>query len=394
MALLAGALGGLVGCGEQPDLLAPPPLPSSPTSARSPRREAVAAGTPLVLDLAVIDAAPSLFGLRLRWGDREWDLRGPGPWTLDLTTPADAASQIEVLCVPSTAPFTPMVVPLFEWKSRRELTVLPRHPLPTSVYRESLDLLVEFLKPFDGGFVRRWPVDTLRLSEPAVSGEVDYLGTLRAAVQIWNERLQAERFRLVPSGSECEVVCEVSEETRLGYTQILQRDEQRNPLRMKVHLSPRWAVGAEKYVRRAWVHELGHVLGLWGHSRDPRHILHGRFIAVDLPDSEEVRVARWLWSLPAASHMGWYGRPSLLEPPGPGPRPKEEFAGGGGPGCRERAPLAERTAAGPAGRRGHGQTISPGRGRAIEAPNGTADRTAGCHPVPPPASGSPARGKG
>ncbi len=110
----------------------------------------------------------------------------------------------------------------------------------------------------------------------------------------------------MPQGAEAEVECEVSKESSLGYTRLVSRDEERRPLHMLVHLSPHFASGAERYVQRVWLHELGHVQGLWGHSEDPTHVLYAHFIAVDEPAPQELKMARWLWSIPQASHLGWY----------------------------------------------------------------------------------------
>jgi len=332
-------------------------------------------GSSLFLHLGIVAPSAALTGVRVSWGSTAWELRGSGPWSTALPTPAQAVAELRVTPIPGSAPFTPLTVPLFEWRDTWDLVLLPRHPMPDCVYREGLDLLVEFLKPFDGGFVRRWTVEQLRVAEPSYRGEVDYLGTLRAAVAIWNRCLQTERFVLVPPGSSCEIACEIFDEASLGYTQLLQRDDEHRPLKMKIHLSPRWAVGAEKYVQRAWVHELGHTLGLWGHSRDPRHVLHGLFIAVDEPDPEEVRMARWLWSIPSGTHLGWFERPALETTSRGGIRPRAASTDTGMEGL-------PRTGSGAGGACSKGITTGGAPGSSPTA-IGRASGTAGCRLLPP-----------
>jgi hypothetical protein len=263
----------------------------------------------LTLRLRVVDPDPTLRSLRVSWGAQRVTLNGSAPSEVSLLRLPSSPADLRVEPLPLSAPFTPLFLPLFEDRQEFELALLPLTDSAGQVYAKDLDLLTELVRPFDGGIIRRWPRQTLRLALPAPQPEVDYLGTLRNAVAIWNQLLQVERFVLVPRGSEAEVVCEVSEESSLGYTRLVSRDSQRRPLSMLVHLSPRWTPGAERYVQRAWLHELGHVLGLWGHSQDPTHVLYAHFIAVDTPSPQEVKIARWLWSIPSATHLGWYDRP-------------------------------------------------------------------------------------
>jgi hypothetical protein len=260
----------------------------------------------LSLAIRVVDPDPTLLGLRVRWGEQITTLNGSGPFALSLPRLAHSPADLRIETLPAEANYTSVFLPLFTDRCSWDLSLLPLSRSELNLYERDLDLLAEFVRPFDGGTIRRWPVETLRVSEPAPQPDVDYLGTLRNAVTIWNQLLEVQRFVLVPRGSPAEVECEVFEESSLGYTRLVSRDGDRRPLHMLVHLSPRFAAGAERYVQRAWLHELGHVQGLWGHSQDPSHILYARFIAVDEPAAQELKMARWLWSIPQGTHLGWY----------------------------------------------------------------------------------------
>jgi hypothetical protein len=272
------------------------------------------------IHIRVLEPGPELIGL---WIPRDQiGLRGPGPWTI---SPSSLESSIlELQPLPPGNRWNRLVLPLFPPPLPTELLILAREPLPASVYSDEMDLLTEFVASFDAGVVRRWLPELLRVARPLPVEGVDYLGTLENAVEIWNAALGQERFRLVEPGEMAEVVCELGDEIRLGYVRRLEQDAERHPLRMLIHLSPRWAQGAERYVQRAWLHELGHVLGLWGHSLDPRHLMHGSFIAVDLPNPEELTAVEWLWQIPHGTHMGWYRVPPGFDTPAPASRPRDD----------------------------------------------------------------------
>lgn len=275
----------------------------SPTAGPTP--SATSLGGQAIL-VRTLHPEPALIGL---WNPRErsgW--RGPGPWSISPSMIEGTYLRLQV--IPIELHWSSLTLPLFTTPLPSELILLPRMSLPESIYAEELDLLTEFVAPFDGGIVRRWIPERLRVARPLPVAGVDYLGTLERAVQIWNQSLGRMQLELVAYGEEAEVICEVTEESRLGYARRLDQDETGHPTLMLIHLSPRWAIGAERFVQRAWLHELGHVMGLWGHSRDPRHIMHGSYLAVDAPNPEECTALAWLWELPHASHLGWYRRPN------------------------------------------------------------------------------------
>ncbi len=287
----------LIGCGDRNGS----PTVPSPTTA--------AFVETMRIHIRAHPAGPELIGLWNPRDGRSW--RGSGPWSI---RPGPAPSTIlELAALPRSEAWTPLRVPWFAGNLPTELLLLPRVEFTDSEYPQALDLLTECVAPFSAGVVRRWHSATLRVARPLPVDGVDYLGTLEEAVQIWNQALSREVLHLVAWSEEAEVICELSEESRLGYVRRLEEDPERHPLRMLIHLSPRWGLGTERYVRRAWLHELGHVLGLWGHSRDPRHLMHGRFIAVDAPHPEELLVLDWVWQLPHGTHLGWYRRSDSVE---------------------------------------------------------------------------------
>jgi hypothetical protein len=267
--------------------------------------------------LFVADGDGSLPGrVEIRTVAGRWRI---GPWPGSIpTTALEGATELRVL--PPNG-WYPMRVPLFPTRPSRVTLLAQPESWSVGPYRDALDLLAELIVPFDGPRVRRWTVSTLRVSLPSGTFAVDYRGTLEEAIAGWNERLGIERLAAVPPGEPAEVRCEVSEDGRLGYTHLLERDRERRNVAMRIHLSPRWLDGAERYVRRVWYHELAHVLGLWGHSLDPAHILYHQAVFADAPHPHEVELVRWLWSMPHGTHLGWYRVPTREFPPAQPARP-------------------------------------------------------------------------
>ncbi len=191
--------------------------------------------------------------------------------------------------------------------------MVPTHQLDDSVYVDQIDLLQEFLWSFSGSRILRWKTETLRVSLPVNVDEVDYAAACADAMDTWNQALGVTRFTV--NQDEWDVVCEVSNEPRLAYTELLERDENDLPLTMRVHVSPLYAPGSEAYVRRVYLHEFGHVLGLWNHSRERAHIMNGVAVTADSLHTDEVRAARWFWSLPNGIDLVALGRRWPPKPP-------------------------------------------------------------------------------
>jgi hypothetical protein len=176
------------------------------------------------------------------------------------------------------------------------LPVIPRLRMDNSVYVEWIDLLQELTRPWAGSQLRRWRRRQLRVALPREHEFVDYRGACVEAMELWNQMLGWTLF--ITATTEADIVCSLTDEARLAYAVPTRRDTGGRPLEMRLHLSPRWSIGAERYVRRTYIHEFGHAMGLWGHSVELAHIMSGRAVVVDRPDAVEVGVARWYWQLP------------------------------------------------------------------------------------------------
>lgn len=200
------------------------------------------------------------------------------------------------------------------------LPLVPRVRLSLTVYRELIDLLQEFVAPFDGSRIRRWDHRPLTVSLPDGEWPVDYAAACEGAIDAWNLALGDTWLRAVQPGASADVQCVVLEFDHLANTQLVAADEHGHPVAMRVQLSPRWSAGSERYVRRTYLHELGHVLGLWGHSRDLEHVVNGRAVIRDGLHRDEIRAVRWLWNLPNDFDLVFLRRPPLVGPlPGRSP---------------------------------------------------------------------------
>jgi hypothetical protein len=198
--------------------------------------------------------------------------------------------------------------------STLQLPLVPRRRLPRSIYCELLDLLQEFIAPFAGSRVRRWGHRPLRVAWPEGTWRVDYGQACLDALEAINQALEGSWLVPVPPQEPADVVCEVLASDRLGFTQLVAVDATGHPTAMRVQLSPRWNEGAERYVRRAFLHEFGHVLGLWGHSRDLEHVVNGRAVIRDALHPDEIRALHWLWNLPADFDLVQLRRPRRPRP--------------------------------------------------------------------------------
>ena len=301
------------GCESASESVGPsPPIPSRP--------ETASFLASLTVQIETVEQTPQLLGIHLRWGGEHALLDGSEGWRAQLAAPADGSSSLRVKPVSNGGQLYRLWVPLLGFPpGMLELALLPHWNMETGFYVDGLDLLAELVRPFAGSTIRRWPHPSLRVALPPGFESVDYAQSCTEAAAIWNQDLGWELFDIVETGEEAEIVCTLTEETRLAYTKLLELDPEGRPLAMKIHLSPRWAPGAEKFVRRVYVHELGHALGLWGHTVDRSHIMNGIYVSSDRPHPDEIRIVGWLWGLPSGTNLSWYeraeGEPGSTERP-------------------------------------------------------------------------------
>lgn len=203
-----------------------------------------------------------------------------------------------------------------------EIPLLERVPLEDSSYLELLDLLQEFLRPWSGSRIQRWPDGPLEVALPALAADDPYLLSCEEALAVWNEALGRTRLVAVEPSQEAPIHCTVFDTDEAAFTRAEARDDAGNPLRLRVHLSRRWTEDHPRFIRRIWVHEFGHALGLWGHSRELRHVVNGRAVITDAPHAHEIAALRLLQRLPRGFDLSWVRRRWSV-PPEPGPCPVE-----------------------------------------------------------------------
>lgn len=217
---------------------------------------------------------------------------------------------------PEFHPLRRVVVEADPWSL--EMPLLRRTPLGGTPYAELLDLLQEFLEPWSGSRVSRWESLPQRVRLPALPPDDPYRTTCLEAIDVWNVTMGRTVLEAVSSTDSATIRCTVFEEDRAAFTRSEARDADGHPLRLRVHLSRRWIEDAPRYIRRIWVHELGHALGLWGHSRDLDHVVNGRAVITDRPHPHELAALELLFRLPRDFDLSWIRR---SWPPPRSPRP-------------------------------------------------------------------------
>jgi hypothetical protein len=260
---------------------------------------------------------------RLRWGPLTRILGAHDGWRLRCPAPGPAAEVLRVEPEGRHRLWFGLRVDLAGWPRTlpARLPLVPRDGAVSAPYVDLLDLLQEFLYPRSGSRISRWPSLPLRVAVPARETTDPYVVTCRQAVDLWNEVAGETWLLAVGAEDSAAVRCAVSEEAPLGYTRIVSRSADGDATRMLVHLSPRFHPDFPRYIRRAWAHEFGHALGLWGHSVVRDHLLYGRAVLVDRPHPDEVEALRRLYALPVGFRLRWIQRrwsaPDSIQIPSP-----------------------------------------------------------------------------
>lgn len=256
-------------------------------------------------------AAPGGGGILLTVDGRSWNWR-------PATTPGDT-------CLPGTMLLRPEAPDQWhEFLVATDSTLpggwmpLPRVAAASAHYADLLHLVQELTRPRFDGVVTHWSLESVPVGcGPAVSGAVDLAVCLREAVATW--RLAGEPPLLAWDG-----------ESALGArlihypgvvlhppmsVQMVRRDKAGRVLRVHIRCGDTYDGPQDvRYARRALVHELGHVLLLWGHSEDRTHVLWRNGPIVDRPADDELRAAALWRALPEGLDLKRYGRSTELQP--------------------------------------------------------------------------------
>jgi len=196
---------------------------------------------------------------------------------------------------------------------------LARRPVGSPHYADLLDMLLDLASASGTTEIRHWPhYPVIVGGGPAISGAVDLTACLTEGIAWW-DRHQPGLFVWRP-----DTVCDVRLVHIPGHVlhpamsvHLLRRDDEGRPLRMTIRTGDTYADARDRpFARRALLHELTHVSGLWGHSPDRRHILWRAGPIVDVPDTDETAAVRWWLSLPEGLDLSRYGRRGELDPPG------------------------------------------------------------------------------
>lgn len=189
---------------------------------------------------------------------------------------------------------------------------LPVVPVDSPAYPHLLALLQDLTRDWFAGVVAPWPrpVVPVRIF-PAVNDSVDLAATLRQAMTIWNEGPGGPYFREDPHADwGLRLVHFPLRSLRPpAACRITRLDSVGRPLRAHIELGNDYDRPRDRvYALRALVHELGHGLLLWGHSRDRDHCLWGGAPPlVAAPSLDERKAALWWRGLPEGLDLMAYG---------------------------------------------------------------------------------------
>jgi hypothetical protein len=233
-------------------------------------------------------------GRRWRW----WCPQGrPPPGPLQLV-PQDTASWLPLRVGPVGDPCA--------WLP------LPRVPVASAAYPDAVALLRALTAPRFGSRVTHWPGAPVPVRIPdAVAGEVDLAACLRAAVAIWNEGADPPWFACADTAGWGVRLVHLQGRVLSPplSAQITRLDAAGRPLRVHIVVGDNYDEAHDRrYAIRGFVHELGHALFLWGHSRDRNHVLWGRGPPlVAEPAVDERQAAQLLHGLPPGLDLNRYG---------------------------------------------------------------------------------------
>ncbi len=190
---------------------------------------------------------------------------------------------------------------------------LPKSPVDSPCYDDLLDLVEDLTAGYFDHVMRHWqdyPVP-VRCGNHR-SGEVDLSACLARAVAIWNRAEHAPWFTL-DEDADWGVRLLHYAGAHMSPTlrvQLTRHDVHGDPVRMNIAVGDDYRTARDStYVIRGMVHELGHTLLLWGHSRDRDHCLWGAAPPlVCTPSADERKAAHLVRDLPEGLDLKNYFR--------------------------------------------------------------------------------------
>jgi hypothetical protein len=244
---------------------------------------------------------PACGEARLRVADGRWS------WRL-VPEPPDAPL---VLAPPDTV-WEPMTLP----RAAAPGDWLPLPRLPAAAGPGSVAELAALLTaPRFAGRTTHWP----RLPVPvrtgrATAGDLDLSACLRTAMARWNAGADPPWFAADDSAGWGVRLVHLAGRTLSPpfWAQITRLDSVGRPLGVSIVAGDNLAAARDSvYAVRAFVHELGHALFLWGHSPCREHVLWGAAPPiVGWPSPDERKAAQLVHGLPEGLDLSRYGSAS------------------------------------------------------------------------------------
>jgi hypothetical protein len=194
---------------------------------------------------------------------------------------------------------------------------LPRIPLQSAYYGDLLHFLLEMTSPLHDGRVAHWVDDPIPVApSDAISGEVDLGACLRESMEAWNQAAGMALF--VEDTVFARGVRLVHREGQVlhppMWARMLRRDQADRPILVTIHVGETYdRPHLRRYAVRGLIHELGHALQLWGHSKDRLHILWESGPIVNQPSADEIAAIALWRTLPGGLDLTRYHRSVELD---------------------------------------------------------------------------------
>jgi hypothetical protein len=188
---------------------------------------------------------------------------------------------------------------------------LPRIPVASDDYQDLTNFLKEMTANHFNSIVCHWPGIPIpvRVGQ-AQSDQVDLSRCLSEAVERWNQGEPRPWFQLDENADWGVRLVHFPGAIMRPPLQarITRLDSEGRPLRLNIIAGANYDGPEDRpYATRGMVHELGHALFLWGHSRDRQHVLwESGPPLVDMPSEDERKAARLWHGLPEGLDLNNY----------------------------------------------------------------------------------------